>query len=93
MSRTGCGPAAGSIIEPGCINGRQAVAGHGVILEDLQAPTAADMARASGGQRPPEFLSTHPSSDTRISQLNARMGDAMARSLAARNAGRNPDCR
>jgi len=52
-----------------------------------------NMARASGGQRPPEFLSTHPSSDTRINQLNARMGDAMARSLAARNAGRNPDCR
>lgn len=52
-----------------------------------------NMARASGGQRPPEFLSTHPSSDTRISRLNARMGDAMARSLAARNAGRNPDCR
>ncbi len=45
-----------------------------------------------GGQRPPEFLSTHPSSERRIVELNARMRPAMDRSLKARSAGRNPDC-
>lgn len=45
-----------------------------------------------GGQRPPDFLSTHPSSERRIVDLNARMSSAMQRSLKARSAGRNPDC-
>tara|TARA_A100001037_G_scaffold303422_2_gene337386 strand:+ start:8014 stop:8808 length:795 start_codon:yes stop_codon:yes gene_type:complete len=45
-----------------------------------------------GGQRPLAFLSTHPSSTTRISNLNARMSAAMQRSSAARSVGRNPDC-
>ena len=45
-----------------------------------------------GGQRPPDFLSTHPSSERRIVDLNARMSSAMQRSLNARSAGRNPDC-
>ena len=31
---------------------------------------------AHGGQRPPEFLSTHPSTSTRISSLNANMKKA-----------------
>ncbi|MGB0524310.1 MAG: M48 family metallopeptidase [Flammeovirgaceae bacterium] len=35
------------------------------------------MKAASGGQAPPEFLSTHPSNDTRIQQLNALMPKAM----------------
>jgi len=35
------------------------------------------MKAASGGQAPPEFLSTHPSSDRRISDLNAQMPEAM----------------
>jgi predicted Zn-dependent protease len=47
----------------------------------------------AGGARPPEFLSTHPSGERRIRDLNARMTDAMALSLQARSAGRNPDCR
>lgn len=50
-----------------------------------------NMAR-EGGARPPEFLSTHPSSDRRIVDLNARMSTAMQRSLRARSAGKNPDC-
>lgn len=33
---------------------------------------------AGGGQRPPEFMSTHPSSGTRISQLQGWMGEAKA---------------
>lgn len=48
--------------------------------------------QASGGQKPPEFLSTHPSGETRIRELNARMGKYMPISLQARSAGRVPDC-
>jgi metalloendopeptidase OMA1, mitochondrial len=33
---------------------------------------------AGGGQRPPEFMSTHPSGSTRISQLQSWMGEAKA---------------
>lgn len=51
-----------------------------------------NMAKA-GGAKPPEFLSTHPSGDRRMRELNARMRSAMALSLQARSAGRNPDCR
>lgn len=49
--------------------------------------------QAQGGERPPEFLSTHPSSERRINELNARVRDYMPLSLEARNAGRVPDCR
>jgi len=35
------------------------------------------MERASGGQAPPEFLSTHPSSGRRIDQLNKYMDEAL----------------
>lgn len=47
---------------------------------------------AAGGARQPEFLSTHPSSDRRIADLQGRMSEAMQRSNRARSAGRNPDC-
>jgi len=47
---------------------------------------------AEGGSKPPEFLSTHPSDQRRITELNARMASAMQRSLKARSAGRTPDC-
>lgn len=46
----------------------------------------------AAGQKPPEFLSTHPSGDRRIKNLNDRMDAAMKLSLAARQAGRSPDC-
>ncbi len=46
----------------------------------------------AGGEKPPEFLSTHPASSTRISGLNARMSTAMHRFNQARVAGRMPDC-
>ena len=36
------------------------------------------MAEASGGGAPPEFMSTHPSSGTRIQQLQAWMPEALA---------------
>jgi len=35
------------------------------------------MAALSGGQAPPEFLSTHPSSETRVRDLNSWMPEAM----------------
>ncbi|HEY0432979.1 MAG TPA: M48 family metallopeptidase [Chitinophagaceae bacterium] len=35
------------------------------------------MEKAAGGQRPPEFLSTHPSEGRRIDQLNKYMPEAM----------------
>jgi predicted Zn-dependent protease len=42
--------------------------------------------------RPPEFLSTHPSSDRRISDLNARMNGAMQLYERARAERRLPEC-
>jgi predicted Zn-dependent protease len=51
-----------------------------------------NMSRASGGQ-PPEFLSTHPSHGTRISDLNAHMPVALQLQSRARQQGKRPDCR
>ncbi len=45
-----------------------------------------------GGQQPPEFLSTHPSSSTRIRDLEARIPSAMRLYESARQAGRQPNC-
>lgn len=50
-----------------------------------------NMARA-GGNGPPEFLSTHPSHDTRIADLRAGMDAALAVYEKARAEGRRPDC-
>ena len=52
-----------------------------------------NMAKASGGQKPPEFMSTHPSNERRIISLNERIPSAMKLSLAARQSGTTPDCR
>jgi predicted Zn-dependent protease len=47
---------------------------------------------AAGGGQVPEFLATHPSGETRIRELQDRMGPALALYDQARAAGRNPDC-
>jgi predicted Zn-dependent protease len=44
------------------------------------------------GRQPPEFLSTHPSSTTRISKLEQRMPSAKRLHDAARAAGKRPHC-
>jgi predicted Zn-dependent protease len=50
-----------------------------------------NMAR-QGGQRPPEFLSTHPDPQGRIRELNTHMANALSRYEQARGAGRRPNC-
>lgn len=49
--------------------------------------------QAQGGDAPPEFMSTHPSSERRIRELNARVQEHMQISMQARNDGRFPDCK
>ena len=51
-----------------------------------------NMAAASSGQ-PVEFLSTHPSHETRYEELDERMGPAIKSFEAARLRGLNPDCK
>jgi predicted Zn-dependent protease len=52
-----------------------------------------NMALASRGQSPPEFLSTHPSHATRISQLETAMPSARELYEQAVADGRRPNCR
>ena len=47
---------------------------------------------AEAGKRPPEFLSTHPASATRIRQLQDRLPLALELYEQARSAGRRPRC-
>ena len=49
-----------------------------------------NMAKAGG--QPPEFLSTHPSSSTRIKDLNARMPRALDAYTKAQAANKKPNC-
>jgi predicted Zn-dependent protease len=51
-----------------------------------------NMARA-GGASPPEFMSTHPSSTTRISRLEAQIPTVMPLYEQAQAAGRRPSCK
>ncbi len=48
---------------------------------------------AKAGSAPPEFTSTHPSSETRISQLRNRLPKANKLRKQALAAGKRPDCR
>jgi len=51
------------------------------------------MAIASGGQQPMEFLSTHPSNETRIKDLTKNMNAAQALYTTAVSAGNSPSCK
>lgn len=50
-----------------------------------------NMAR-EGGSQPPEFMSTHPSHQTRINDLNKAMPDAVRLFNQAVSAGKRPQC-
>lgn len=50
------------------------------------------MAQASQGAQPVEFLSTHPSHETRIDDLRAHLPKANALMQQARSAGKQPKC-
>jgi predicted Zn-dependent protease len=50
------------------------------------------MERAAGAGAPPEMLSTHPSSASRIRELEARISSAMPIYEKARAAGIRPNC-
>ncbi len=52
-----------------------------------------NMDQASGGNRQPEFLSTHPHPDNRIQKLNQFMGKALSYESEAKSRGLNPQCR
>ena len=52
-----------------------------------------NMSRASDGRSSSEFLSTHPSHSTRISDLKAHMKDALVLRQRANAKGRNPNCK
>ena len=51
-----------------------------------------NMGKASGDKKPPELLSTHPSNQTRINDLNAQMPKALAVYKQARAKGKQPNC-
>ncbi len=52
-----------------------------------------NMSRLSQGRKPPEFLSTHPSNQTRINDLNRKMPKALQLYQAAKAQGKRPNCR
>ncbi len=47
---------------------------------------------AAGGGAPPEWLSTHPSHETRINELRSNMPGAVAKYNQAKSQGQNPRC-
>ncbi|MBC7384992.1 MAG: M48 family metallopeptidase [Cryobacterium sp.] len=51
-----------------------------------------NMSAASGGNAPPQFLSTHPSNETRISALQSHIPEALTKYEAAQKAGKAPHC-
>jgi predicted Zn-dependent protease len=50
-----------------------------------------EMGKASSGA-PPEFMSTHPSSGSRIDDLIEQLPEALAKYNEAKSAGKNPNC-
>jgi predicted Zn-dependent protease len=52
-----------------------------------------EMKKASGGKAPPEFMSTHPSNETRINELTKELAHANGVYAAAQKEGRSPSCK
>lgn len=55
-------------------------------------PLWENMDRIQGSESPPEFLSTHPSGESRMSTLKAEMPGALKLAEEARARGLDPDC-
>jgi len=55
-------------------------------------PLWQNMDGLTGGNKPAEFLSTHPSSENRIESLVSQFGTALALYNEAKANGRNPNC-
>ena len=51
-----------------------------------------NMAKA-GGQKPPEFASSHPSDETRIRQIEQRLPQDVPIYVQSLAAGKRPDCK
>jgi predicted Zn-dependent protease len=51
-----------------------------------------NMASASGGGAPPEFMSTHPSNQSRIEALEAQLPETRPVYERAKASGKNPQC-
>lgn len=51
------------------------------------------MKASSGGNAPPEFMSTHPSNDSRIASLSEEMNQVIGVYQKALDSGRKPACR
>ena len=52
-----------------------------------------NMAKEGGGDKPPEFLSTHPADGTRMAALNRQLTDVDPWYQQARADGRRPNCK
>ena len=55
-------------------------------------PLRQNMEEAAGGNKPAEFMSTHPSSEKRIEDLISEWSEALPLYNEALEAGRQPDC-
>lgn len=51
-----------------------------------------NMKAASGGQAPPEFMSTHPSNDSRIAHLERKIPEVLPQFEMAQRSGLRPRC-
>lgn len=62
-------------------------------FDPRQAPALwVNMGKASGGNAPPEFMSTHPSNESRIRELNNRLPKSLPIYEQARAQGKTPRC-
>lgn len=62
-------------------------------FDPREAVTLWQNMEAQGGRQPAEILSTHPSDQRRIQDLQAHMGQALSLYDQARSQGRRPQCR